>query len=564
MDYKDRFWVKSYDPGVLQDVEIPRQTFVDLLEEGLANNPDRAALHYMGFTMTFRQLDEAGRRFGRFLKDQSLGAGDVVGINLPNVPQYLIALTGSHRAGLATTGISALLTPKELAHQLNDSGAKVLVIMDALFEKNLVPIADKVPDLKFVIPTSVGDYLPPVKRFLGNLFKKIPRGAIVPLTGKKVLPFKQVLANAQPVLPKLEIKPADVCLIQYTGGTTGLPKGVELTHGNLVANLSQARTWTEFAMGTDVFCSGFPFFHQAGQVFGMVAMATGNTQCLIPDPRNTGHIASEIKTHGATVIANVPTLYRMLLDDPKFRALDFSKVRACISGAAPFSPEAIRALEDVVGKGKVLEVYGMTETSPLITVNPYLGKKKVGSVGLPLPNTRVRIMDVETGTHDVPVGQEGELVVNGPQVMAGYHNKPDETAHAVREHDGLPWLHTGDVARMDDEGFVFIVDRAKDMLNVGGYKVFSREVEDTLYQHPAVSYCAIVGVKDPKRPESDIVKAVIQLNAENLSKDPEALKSDILEFSKKNMSPYKVPKIIEFTQAIPLTAVGKVDKKMLR
>ncbi|MFH1887875.1 MAG: AMP-binding protein [Pseudomonadota bacterium] len=564
MEYKDRFWVKSYDPGVPMDIEIPDKTFVDHLEEGITNNPDRAALHYMGFTMTFGELDEATRRFGRFLKDQGLSAGDVVGINLPNVPQYLIALAGSHRAGLATTGISALLTSKELAHQLNDSGAKVLVIMDMLFEQNLAKIADQVPGLKVVLPTSVGDYLPPVKRFLGNLLKKIPRGATGPLPGKKVIPFKEVMANTPAVLPRVDIKPSDVCLIQYTGGTTGLPKGVELTHANLVANIAQGMTWTEFKMGSDVFCSGFPFFHQAGQVFGMVAMVTGNTQCLIPDPRNTGHIAGEIRTRGATVIANVPTLYRMLLDDPKFCALDFSKVRACISGAAPFSPEAIRALEDVVGKGKVLEVYGMTETSPLITVNPYLGRKKVGSVGLPLPNTLVRIVDVETGKTEMPVGQEGELVVNGPQVMVGYHNKPDETAHAVREHGGKLWLHTGDVARMDEDGFVFIVDRAKDMLNVGGYKVFSREVEDGLYQHPAVSYCAIVGLKNPKRPESDIVKAVIQLNAEYSGKDPEALKAEILEFCKKNMSPYKIPKVVEFTEAIPLTAVGKVDKKMLR
>ncbi|MEW5735526.1 MAG: AMP-binding protein, partial [Thermodesulfobacteriota bacterium] len=374
----------------------------------------------------------------------------------------------------------------------------------------------------------------------------------------------RTLAAHSPVRPEVSIAQTDVAFIQYTGGTTGLPKGVMLTHRNLAANTEQVRAWAEYAQGEEVFCSGFPFFHQAGLAFGLAALATVNPQCLIPDPRNTDHIAGEIKTHRATILAMVPTLYHMLMENPRFRALDFSSVRILISGAAPFSEEGIRAVEDLVGKGKVLEVYGMTETAPLVTANPYQGVKRVGSVGLPLPNTRVKIVDVDTGTAEMPPGSEGELLVQGPQVMAGYHGRPDETAHALREFEGEPWLHTGDVARMDEDGYIYIVDRAKDMLNVGGFKVFSREVEETLYKHPAVDFCAIVGVKNPERPGSELVKAVVQLKGSHAQTDPTVLSEDIREYCKKYMAPYKVPKIVEFTDAIPLTAVGKVDKKRLR
>ncbi|MBW1989967.1 MAG: AMP-binding protein, partial [Deltaproteobacteria bacterium] len=248
--YLDRPWLKSYDPGVPADVDIPAdQTFVDLLMEGFGQNPNRTALHFLGNAITFRELDRMSRRFGRFLHDQGLSTGDVVAINLPNVPQYLIALIGAHRAGLATTGVSVLLTPKELAYQLNDSGAKALVIMDQLFEQNLVQVADEVPGLKYVFHTSVGEFLPGHKRVLGNLLKKIPAGKTHGLPGKHVAPMAGVLASAPPFLPKIDIKPEDPCLIQYTGGTTGTPKGVVLTHGNVVANFTQARHWTEFEMG---------------------------------------------------------------------------------------------------------------------------------------------------------------------------------------------------------------------------------------------------------------------------------------------------------------------------
>ena len=253
-----------------------------------------------------------------------------------------------------------------------------------------------------------------------------------------------------------------------------------------------------------------------------------------------------------------------LLEEPGFRKLDFSGLKFCISGAAPFPVDRIRELEGVIGIGKVIEVYGMTETSPIVTMNPIKGKKKVGTVGLPVQKTKVKLVDLETGTREVPVGEEGEIIVRGPQVMKGYLNEPGETQLTIRDLEGEDWLYTGDVARMDEDGYFTIVDRTKDMLIVGGFKVFSREVEENLHDHPAIEFCAIIGVPNPERPGSELVKLVVQLNPAYQAKSPEDVKEEIRSFAKKNMSPYKVPKIIEFMENLPLTPLGKVDKKALR
>jgi acyl-CoA synthetase (AMP-forming)/AMP-acid ligase II len=253
----------------------------------------------------------------------------------------------------------------------------------------------------------------------------------------------------------------------------------------------------------------------------------------------------------------------MLLAEPAFKELDFTNLVSCMSGASPFPLESLRALEGLVGEGKIVEVYGMTEASPLLTSNP-MTKHKIGSVGVPIQSTLIKLVDLETGTEEVAPGEEGELIASGPQIMKGYRNKPEETAHALREFEGRLWMYTGDVAKMDEDGFFTIVDRAKDMLIVGGYKVFSREVEETLYEHPAVKFCAIVGLPNPDRPDSEIVKALIQLDEASENKDHDSLKKDIADFCTENMAPYKRPKQIVFVDELPLTAVGKVDKKALR
>jgi long-chain acyl-CoA synthetase len=562
--YDQKPWLKHYDNGLEPELEVPETNYADMFLKAARKNPRAPAVHFMGVTLSYGMLDDLSGRFAAYLALNGCAPGDVVGINLPNLPQYLIALIGTLRYGCAATGISPLLTPKEMAYQINDSHAKVLVTLDAILEHRVKEIHDEIPNLRQIVATGVGDFLPAIKRVLGKVFKKIPTGKIEPLPGKHVLSFQQVLKGYAPDIPPVQIRPEDTCLLQYTGGTTGVPKGTELTHRNIVANIEQIIGWLGIREDQEVMCSAFPLFHLAGLMVGMICIAKNIPQCLIPDPRNTRHICGEIKKYRPTLMTNVPSLYQMLMEEPKFRTLDFSGCKICISGAAPFAVESIEAFEAIVGKGKVMEVYGMTETSPILTANPVRGKKKIGSVGIPVQSTRIKLVDIETGTSEVAVGEEGELIARGPQVMKGYLNKHEETAHALREFGGEKWLYTGDVARMDADGYFTIADRVKDMLIVGGYKVFSREVEEILYQHPAVEFCAIVGLPNKERPGNDIVKAFIQKASDPDMKDPAGLQAEIIQYCRENMAPYKVPKLVEFVKEIPLTAVGKVDKKALR
>lgn len=563
--YDAKPWLKHYDPWVSTDIDLPDTAYTDLMNEGMRIVPDRPAMIFFDRKISFSQLDALSARFAAYLAESGCKPGDVVGINLPNIPQYLIAFAGAMRAGCAVSGISFLLTAKEMAYQLTDADVKVLVTLDTVFGERVAPIADNVGALKDVVVANAGDFLPLKLRFFGRLLKKIPTGAIFPLAQKKVRRFTQVLTEYPAQMPNIRLTPDDVCLVQYTGGTTGRPKGAMLTHRNIVANTLQAREWINVKPGDpEIGISAFPFFHLAGLMLGMMGLCSGVTQCLIPDPRETKHICRLIQKYRPTIMANVPTLYQMLMDTPAFSHLDFSTCRLCLSGAAPFAEESIRRLESIVGAGKVMEVYGMTETSPLLTMNPYGGEKKIGSVGIPIQSTRVKLVDTDTGTKEVPVGEAGEVIARGPQVMAGYKGKPEETDIAIREFEGEKWLFTGDVAKMDADGYFTVVDRTKDMINVGGYKVFSREVEEVLYAHAMVDFCAVIGVADPERLGSERAKAVIQPAKAYEGADVGDMKKEIIDYCRENMAPYKVPKLVEFVEAIPLTAVGKVDKKVLR
>jgi len=555
MTYDERPWIRFYDEGVDPDYEAPDKTYPDLIEDNFSDFADRPAIHFMGATISFGQLDEYSRKFAAFLAEIGCGPGDVVGVNMPNIPQYLIAHVGALRAGCASTGVSPLLSPREMTYQLNDCGARVLVTQDSIFESRVTKFHHQASTLTHIIAANIADFAPQASGAAGK---------VTDLPGKTVLTFPEIIAKYPAKAPKAKIGSEDTCLIQYTGGTTGVPKGAVLTHKNIVTNLLQSRQWMNTQSGEETYLSAYPLFHMAGLALGMSAVCMGNAQILIPDARNTNYICDEFEKYLPSYMANVPALYRMLLENPRFKKLNFTQLKTCRSGAAPFAVESLKALEDVVGRGKVVEVYGMSETSPIITMNPIKGLKKIGTVGLPIQSTYVKLVDLVTGTKEVPIGEEGELIVRGPQVTKGYYNKPDETAHALRDLQGSKWLYTGDVARMDDDGYITIVDRTKDMLNVGGYKVFSREVEETLYEHPAVELCAIVGMPNPKRPGSEIVKAVIQLNQNYRDKSQKGLEEEIVAYCRENMAPYKVPKIIQVVDQIPMTGVGKVNKKALR
>lgn len=554
MVYEQKPWLKSYDPGVEATVDIPAVSLKDYFLNTFEEFKDRVAFHYLGTSTTFGELIELSGKFAAGLKAMGLGKGDVVAINLPNTPQYLISIVGAFRAGCAVSGLAPLLMPDEMVYQLKDCGARALITLDMLFDAKFAAVADQAPGVELVLVSGVFDPLPNVTEY--------PAGK--PLEGKTVVSFYEFLNKYPDAPPEVEFAQSDACYLQYTGGTTGPPKGAVLSHGNMVSNIYQFEYWLKMKRGKELWVSGFPMFHQAGLFVCSCGMAYGATQVLIPDPRNVDHVVNEIETHKPTFLINVPSLFLMLMANDKFKTLDFSGLNYCMSGAAPFPVEGINALESIVGKNKMVEVWGMTETSPLITVNPALGKKKIGSVGLPLPNTEFKIVDLADGETEVPLGEEGELICSGPQVMQGYLNKPEESRNALREHDGAIWMHTGDVGKMDEDGFVYVVDRAKDMIIVGGFKVFSSEVEDKLYKHPAIGMCALIGLPNPDRPDSEIVKLFVQKSEEYKDKPDEEVQAELTAFAKEKLAPYKVPKLFEFVDAIPLTSVGKVNKKVLR
>jgi len=534
MSYKDKFWKKSWDDYVKDlDPNEFNTTYPEAIRRTMEEFPEKMAFDYLGITLTYRDLDEASSQFANMLIENGFKKGDVVGINLPNTPEYLIGVIGTLKAGCIVSGVSPLLSDIQMQYQLNDLGTggnKVgLLTLDAIFAGRLVKIVSKLPQLKLVITTSVGGYLPKIKQVLGKLIGKIPKGKVTPLEGITIIDFhKDLLPTYSKELPTVKITADDFAFIQYTGGTTGPPKGAMLTHKNIVSDIVIYQKWLNWEPGEGVALSGFPFFHIAGTFTTLNVVYLGWSQILIPNPRDSDHIIKELVKYNPTVLANVPSLYQILMKNPKFKELDHSQLKYCVSAAAPFPKESQKEFETIVGKGKLIEAYGMTETSPL----------------------------------SAPVGEPGEICVKGPMVMKGYYNKPEETKKAI-DSDGF--MHTGDVGVMDEDGYMKIVDRTKDMIIVGGFKVFSAKLEDSLTKHPAIGMVATVGVDNPERPGSEIVKAFIQLDLEyNYDGNEEALKKDITAFAKENCSPYEVPKIIEIVKELPLTVVGKVDKKSLR
>ncbi|NIB41695.1 long-chain fatty acid--CoA ligase [Pseudomaricurvus alkylphenolicus] len=571
--YSDKPWLKWYDDHVDAELDLKDTTFLEFIERGLYADEEKAAFHFLGSTCTYKQLNDLSDRFARFLVNEGCQKGDVVGIHLPNLPQYLIALVGTVKAGCVVTGISPLLTPTEFVHQVNDSGAKSLITLDLFYTHCIIGIADQIPNLKNVVVTNMVDFLSGQGVSQHGEPERDPMGSPEQIDGKRVVSYHQLVSSYPANKPEVDLSPDDTCLLSYTGGTTGASKGVVLTQKGFVTCMSQIGQWLGIAKDPnaaikdnkkeqDIMCAAFPLFHAAGTGYGSFNMAMGNTQILIPDPRDTDQICRDIRSYRPTQLGNVPTLYQMLMDNPMFAGIDFSSVKFCVSAAAPFDVDSIKRLETFVGQGKVVEKYGLTEC--FTSMNPVNGKKKIGSVGVPVQSTKIKIVDVEDKTTEMPVGEPGELIVSGPQVFERYHNNPKATEESFREFDGDRYFYTGDVARMDEDGFLYIVDRTKDMLLVGGYNVYSKQVEDVLYELPEVELCAIVGKPNPERPGSEIVRAVIQLKASDKSIGNADLKDKITAHCREKLAPYKVPKIIEFCEQVPLTSVGKVDKKALR
>ncbi|MFB0559894.1 MAG: AMP-binding protein [Candidatus Lokiarchaeia archaeon] len=541
--YEEKPWLKHYDPSVPEKLEYPNISVSDMVDAAVREFPESPAMFSGKRIISFGEFGDYIDRFAAALADLEVGKGDRVGILSLNMPQYLITLYGAFKIGAVSTGINPLLTPRELKYIVDDSDAETIVALD-LFLPRVQEIREETK-LKNVIVTGLGDFPPE---------GPLPE----PQEVEGAIQFLNMLKH-EPNPPEVKINPReDWGLLQYTAGTTGLPKGTILTHANTVANTTQLISWLNFERGKEVVCSSFPFFHLAGLEFNIGCVSQAAGQILIANPRDIEGTLNLIDEYHPSIICNVPTIYIQLLRHPKFEDSAIRKAKMFISGAAAFAPEIINEYNSKT-EGVVLEVWGMTEASPVLTANPVEGQKKVGSVGIPLPDTIVKVVDLETGAEELPIGENGELVAYGPQVFyKGYWKKPEETKNALK--DG--WYYTGDIGYMDEDGYFYIVDRKKDIINVSGYKVASREVDDVLFEHPAVNMPATIGIPDSERPGSEIVKAYVTLN-EGYEGSPE-LAEEIRQFLKKSLAPYKVPKMIEFREELPLSATGKVLKRELR
>jgi long-chain acyl-CoA synthetase len=551
----DRPWVKNYDKHVSAGLKYEEKSFADSFAEIVAKYPDKIALIYLGSELTFRDVDILSNQLAHFFIKNGLKPDDVVGLHLPNIPAHYIGVLGAQKAGCVTTGLSPLLTAPEMAHQLKDSGTKIVLTVDVLYSK-IAEVAGKAP-FETVVVSEIADFLPGIKRVLGKLLKKIPTAEVKPIAGKTVLRFTDIIKT----MPKNSVAVKrgfdDTIFMMYTGGTTGPAKGALLTQRSYMSNRQQSLTWLDI-QPDDIALSAFPLFHIAGLALGGFSLTQGVTQICVPNPRDSHFLIEALKKYHPTFVVNVPTVYFEMMKKPEFRALDLkSHLKWCLSAAAPFPAENIKELEAIIGEGNFIELYGMTEMSPVMTCNPRLGKKKPGSIGMPLSDTDVKLIDPETGKPPKP-GEPGEIVIRGPQIMCGYYNQPAETANAVR--DG--WMHTGDVARMDEDGYFYLVDRLKDMVIVSGFKVFTREVDEVLAKHPDVLMAATIGMPDPERPGSERVGCAIVLR-EGVPKSDEE-KDKIRSFLKENVAPYKMPRVIEFMDELPTSGVGKILKRELR
>jgi len=545
-------WLRFWPEGVPKHIEYPEIPLSDLLKRTAEKHPNKTAIVYFDKPMSYHELDVAVDKFATALADLGVKKGDKVALFLANMPQFVIAYYGAIRIGAIETAISPLYREREVEHQLNDSEAETIVILDALY-----PVLEKVLDktkVKRIIVTSLKEYMPSAKAILGTLFKKIPSHKVERRESTHF--FQELLAKYPPNPPKVEINPKeDLVALQYTGGTTGTSKGAMLTHLNLVSNAVACTAWLRGTEGEETFLTVLPLFHIYGMTTGMNApIRLAGKMVMLPKFDMEGTLKA-IQKHKVTCFCGAPTMYQMLMSQPDFSAYNLSSVRFCISGSAPLPPEVQKRWMDATD-GVLVEGYGLTESSPVTHCNPLdksLKTVRVGSIGLPWPDTDAKIMDIETGQTELPVGETGELAVKGPQVMKGYWKIEEESASVLR--DG--WLYTGDIGRMDKDGYFYITDRKKDLIKYKGYSVYPREIEDVLYEHPAVKLCAVVGKPDPVA--SEIPKAFVVL------KDgATATEEEIKEFVNEKVAPYKAIRELEFRKELPMTLVGKVLRRVLQ
>ncbi|HIQ04702.1 MAG TPA: long-chain fatty acid--CoA ligase [Anaerolineae bacterium] len=557
----DKPWLKFYEESVPPSLEYSRIPLYQTLVNSAQKYPDNPAvkmvLRYLplgltiGARLNYRELDELTNRFANALRELGVSKGDRVAVMLPNCPQMVIAFYGALKLGAIVVSTNPMYTPREMKHQFVDSGAETAVLLN-LFYPRMQQIWDETP-VRQVIVTNIWDFVGfPFNRLVQRAQEK--EGSHVEVTPTEgVYLFKQLLEVYPSTSPQVEVRADDIALFQYTGGTTGIPKAAMLSHFNLVANVLQVNAWmTSGEEGKERVMGALPFFH----VYGMtVAMAYGiylaGEVIVVPNPRPIDHVMEVIQKERVTIFPGVPAMYIGIINHPRVREYDLTSVKACISGAAPLPMEVQEKFGELTG-GRLVEGYGLTEAAPVTHCNPIYGLRKAGSIGVPFPDVEARIVDYDT-LEDKPIGEEGELWVRGPQVMPGYWQKPEETAKTKTE-DG--WLRTGDIARMDEDGYFYIVDRLKDIIIASGYNIVPREVEEVLYEHPKVQEAVVAGVPDAYRGET--VKAYIVLK-----QGETATADEIRAFCRERLAAYKVPTQVEFRSELPKTLVGKFLRRVL-
>ena len=530
--FANRPWLASYDFWVPPTTNFPKQSLYQILQTAASQYRDRPATAFFGAQLTFGEIKEKADRLAAGLHSLGITKGDRVGIMLPNCPQYPITFFALMRIGAIATNINPTYTPRELAIVANDAGIRALVTLDVL-----APLVSGAKiELSHLILTSIADYS------LGG-------------TSTSNL-FNTLIANGNPeTLPRVSINATeDVALLQYTGGTTGNPKGAMLSHSNLFANTIQNALWNQYhtRRGEERMLMVLPYFHIYGQVVGLLLSAWNGTMTILIPKFDVNMLIAAFKEYSPTFFPAVPTLFISLLNHPEAKTCGLHKVKNFNSGSAPLPVEVIEQFETMSG-AMLREGFGMTETACTASTTPLLAKRKIGSIGIPVTSTDFKIVDLEDGATEVGIGEEGELCVRGPQIMKGYWNQPKETAHALR--DG--WMYTGDVARMDEDGFFYIVQRKKDMIIVSGFKVFPSEVEEVLFAHPAILEACAIGVPHDYRGEA--VKAFVVLKP-----GITATSDEIIEYLKQNLAKFKVPSELEFVSALPKSSVGKVLRRELR
>ncbi|HUG98822.1 MAG TPA: long-chain-fatty-acid--CoA ligase [Gammaproteobacteria bacterium] len=551
----DKIWLKEYPEGVPAEIDVNEfPSLRDFLEQSFAKYRSLPAFTNMGHSISFGELDELSRYFGAWLqKNAGLSKGDRVAVMMPNVIQYAVAVAAILRAGLTVTNINPLYTPRELEHQLKDSGAKAIIIVEN-FAKTLEKVRNNTA-LKTVVVTAIGDMLPTPRRQIVNfavrkLKKMVPEWHI-----PDAVSFHKALKEGKwQTMDTPQLGHDDIAFLQYTGGTTGVAKGAMLTHRNIIANLLQARAWLSIMVteGQSIVITPLPLYH----IFSLTAnffvfTIMGGNNILITNPRDMPAFIKELRKYKFTFITGVNTLFNALLNTPGFGDVDFSHLKVTLGGGMAVQRAVAERWRDVTGK-PLIEAYGLTETSPAACINPLTNNEFNGSIGVPISSTEVSIRDDDG--RDLGIGAVGEICIRGPQVMAGYWNRPDETAKVMLEGG---WFRSGDMGRMDEKGYVFIEDRKKDMILVSGFNVYPNEVEGVAVMHPAVLEAAAVGLPDEK--SGEIVKLFVVCREGHSVSDKE-----LIDFCREGLTGYKVPRLVEFRKELPKTNVGKILRRELR